>query len=408
MAWRRTSRCAADAWSSIASDGCSRPPRRWPRCSARPARQRVARDAAVDAAARRGRLPEDPQRRARRSHCRRRPRLSRHRDRDRQRRIVGSPRARGCSPPARRSTKRRTPSLAGYVAGAAVSTSRCIGRLRLDGDTLLYPVGGRVEAERRPRSATSSSAAASRTRRKRSRPSRCSAGLIGSEAAIVVGNADGSAWTDLIERGDRRADPRRRPRSAVGLPTRRACRASSRGRRRFDSTPWIVAIEFPRAVVLAPRDRLARRVVGDRVHVAADRRRDRLGDHAADHHAAAPRHRSRRRGGRVAARHVHVDIDRARRDRTARRFVQHHDRARRAGAPRARAARRAADRGAERGQSRARSRSAIPCRTTCARRCARLSASCRSSRRITATSLDADGAPLARARQGQRARAWAS
>ena len=57
--------------------------------------------------------------------------------------------------------------------------------------------------------------------------------------------------------------------------------------------------------------------------VAADCDRRRLGDHAADHHAAAPGHRGRRGGGGVAAACARRDRSR-RRDRPARGFVQHH------------------------------------------------------------------------------------
>jgi len=147
-------------------------------------------------------------------------------------------------------------SHAGYVQELQ-SREPIIGRLRLEGGTLLYPVGGRVEDN----GATLGYVV---ERRRISNPSQTQqtigllSGLIGSEAAIVVGNADGSAWSDLtaavtgvpIRSGDvdRLSEYERpgRPRSFAWAKT-------------IDATPWMVAIEFPRNVVLAPADRLARR-----------------------------------------------------------------------------------------------------------------------------------------------------
>ncbi len=83
-------------------------------------------------------------------------------------------------------------------------------------------------------------------------------GLIGNQAAIVVGNADGSAWTDLTK-----------PISGVPIAQDSAGRLLDYQRpgmprvlswaRAIDNTPWLVAIEFPRDVVIAPADRLIRR-----------------------------------------------------------------------------------------------------------------------------------------------------
>ena len=132
-----------------------------------------------------------------------------------------------------------------------------IGRLRVEGESLFYPVGGRLEEN-------GATIGYLIERRRISNPSQTQqtvgllAGLIGSEAAIVVGNADGSAWSDLT-------------RAVAGVPIRgdgldrlwvyeRAGRPRSFAwAKAIEATPWMVAIEFPQNVVLAPADRLARR-----------------------------------------------------------------------------------------------------------------------------------------------------
>ena len=137
-------------------------------------------------------------------------------------------------------------------------TTAIIGRLRIEGQTLAYPVGGRIEDNGQTLGYIVE-------RRRISNPSQTQqtiallSGLIGNRAAIVVGNDDGSAWTDLTKTVTdvpiARADAGRlldyqRP----GIPRVLAWA------RTIDATPWLVAIEFPRDVVLAPADRLVRRV----------------------------------------------------------------------------------------------------------------------------------------------------
>jgi signal transduction histidine kinase len=136
-------------------------------------------------------------------------------------------------------------------------TSAVVGRLRLEGDFLAYPVGGRLEQN-------GQTAGYVVERRRLSNPSQTQqtiallSGLIGSEAAIVVGNDDGSAWTNLTQPvagvpiarddTDRLLDYQR-----PGTPQVLAWA------RPIDATPWLVAIEFPRDVVVTPADRLIRR-----------------------------------------------------------------------------------------------------------------------------------------------------
>src|SRR5687767_7865514 len=136
-------------------------------------------------------------------------------------------------------------------------TTAVIGRLRVEGDFLAYPVGGRLEQN-------GQTVGYVVERRRISNPSQTQqtsallSGLIGSEAAIVVGNDDGSAWTNLTQPvagvpiakddTDRLLDYQR-PGTPQVLAWARA----------IDATPWLVAIEFPRNVVVTPADRLVRR-----------------------------------------------------------------------------------------------------------------------------------------------------
>ena len=136
-------------------------------------------------------------------------------------------------------------------------TTSVIGRLRLEGDRLAYSVGGRIEENGRTLGYVVE-------RRRLSNPSQTQqtiallTGLIGNQAAIVVGNDDGSAWTDLTK-----------PVTGVPITQRSTDRLLDYERaalpnvfawaRVIEGTPWLVAIEFPRDVVLAPADRLVRR-----------------------------------------------------------------------------------------------------------------------------------------------------
>jgi signal transduction histidine kinase len=131
--------------------------------------------------------------------------------------------------------------------------SAFIGPLRSEGDGLIYPVGGRVEAEgellgfiverRRISNATQTNQTVGLL-----------SGLIGNEASIVIGNQDGSAWTNLI------ATVHGIPITAAGgerlweyqLAGRPAVYAWAAP---IPLTPWIIAIEMPRAGVLQPAQR---------------------------------------------------------------------------------------------------------------------------------------------------------
>jgi signal transduction histidine kinase len=137
--------------------------------------------------------------------------------------------------------------LAELAAGPAV-----IGKIRPEGEGLLYPVGGRVQSD-------GVTLGYLVERRRITNPSQTVqtiallSGFIGSQASIVAGNADGSAWTDLTKKvsgvpinGSGRLWDYQRE----GMPRTFAWATP------IPNTPWIVAIEFPRAVVLEPTQRL--------------------------------------------------------------------------------------------------------------------------------------------------------
>jgi signal transduction histidine kinase len=128
-----------------------------------------------------------------------------------------------------------------------------IGRFRRHGQEVAYPVGGRVSHDGQPIGYVVE-------RRRMTNPTQSRqtvdllTGLIGNQASMLIGNADGSAWSDLataipdvpIRGGDRAQlwDYQR-----AGMPRTFAWATP------IAATPWAVAIEFPRDVVLAPSQR---------------------------------------------------------------------------------------------------------------------------------------------------------
>ena len=146
--------------------------------------------------------------------------------------------------------------LAGYLEELGGSAP-VIGRLRSEAGGIAYPVGGRIEDGGQVLGYVVE-------RRRIANPSQTQqtiailASLIGNEASIVVGNADGSVWSDLVH-----------PVGGVPITAGDTGRLLEYARdamprllsyaRAIDATPWVVAVEFPRAVVLAPADRLIRR-----------------------------------------------------------------------------------------------------------------------------------------------------
>jgi signal transduction histidine kinase len=153
----------------------------------------------------------------------------------------------------------------GELTGDALASHRqelqgrdaIVGRLRPGDDGIYYTVGGRVEQDGAPLGYLVE-------RRRIDNPSQTQqtidllTNFIGGDAALLIGNADGSAWSDLqaaltdvpiaatdVNRLLDYQRPGAPPTLAWAMP--------------IAFTPWLVAIEFPRDVVLAPADRLVRR-----------------------------------------------------------------------------------------------------------------------------------------------------
>jgi signal transduction histidine kinase len=141
-----------------------------------------------------------------------------------------------------------------HLAQLTAANTGVIGALQQGTDTLFYPVGGRIDAAGELLGYVVE-------RRRISNPAQTQqtvallSGLIGNEASIVIGNRDGSAWTNLSQLvtgipittpGAERLWDYQRP----GMPPTLAWATP------IPLTPWIIAIEFPRATVLAPTQRL--------------------------------------------------------------------------------------------------------------------------------------------------------
>jgi signal transduction histidine kinase len=127
-----------------------------------------------------------------------------------------------------------------------------IGRLRMFADGLRYPVGG-------PLSADGSAIGYVVERRVISNPSQARqtvqllTGLIGNEATMLVGNADGSLWSNL--ESPVRDVPITLGQDRLWDYKRTGMRRAFAWATPIASTPWVTAIEFPRDVVLAPSQR---------------------------------------------------------------------------------------------------------------------------------------------------------
>jgi signal transduction histidine kinase len=133
-----------------------------------------------------------------------------------------------------------------------------IGRLRQFAEGLRYPVGG-------PLSDAGQVIGFVVERRRISNPTQTMqtvallTGLIGNQATLVLGNTDGSTWSDLSAQVSDLPIDARQVRlwdyQRAGHPRTLAWTQP------IDATPWAVAIEFPYDVVLAPSQRLLWRLL---------------------------------------------------------------------------------------------------------------------------------------------------
>ena len=127
-----------------------------------------------------------------------------------------------------------------------------IGKLRQFDDGLRYPVGGRVSENGQVLGYVVE-------RRRITNPAQTRqvvailTGLIGNEATMVIGNTDGSAWSDLVTPiPDLPIDgtaPRLWDYRRAGMPRTLAWATP------IAQSPWAVAIEFPLDVILEPSRR---------------------------------------------------------------------------------------------------------------------------------------------------------
>ena len=146
--------------------------------------------------------------------------------------------------------------VADYRRDLPLTNDATIGRLRLFGDGPRYPVGGAVAENGQTLGYVVE-------RRRINNPAQTRqtiqllTGLIGSEATMLLGNADGSIWSDLesstrdlrVTASEGRLWDYRR----AGRPRTFAWATP------INATPWAVAIEFPRDVVLEPSQRFITR-----------------------------------------------------------------------------------------------------------------------------------------------------
>jgi signal transduction histidine kinase len=146
-----------------------------------------------------------------------------------------------------------------YKNDLPVTDDAAIGHLREYEDGLRYPVLGRLSQDGQTLGYVVE-------RRRITNPAQTRqtvallTGLIGNEATMVIGNADGSTWSDLVttirDVPINGRDSRLWDYARAGMPRTFAWATP------IASTPWAVAIEFPRNVVLAPTQRFLFRSIG--------------------------------------------------------------------------------------------------------------------------------------------------
>jgi signal transduction histidine kinase len=83
--------------------------------------------------------------------------------------------------------------------------------------------------------------------------------LIGSDATLFLGNADGSQWTDL-ERPVAAPLPKRDTSRAIQLYTRANGKRYLMSAASIPRTPWVVAVDFPFSGIMAPVDSFSQRI----------------------------------------------------------------------------------------------------------------------------------------------------
>ncbi len=155
-------------------------------------------------------------------------------------------------------TPTRSIATSGQVEGvqwASQVDTGLVGRLQLGGDSLMYPVSVLIQGHSGPlgyvvqwRRATSSPKSREATLQ-----------LIGSGAALYVGNDRGDFWTDLLGQA---AKPPVDVRNAPGILTYERPQSGDvmAAARSLTPLPWVVLIEFPERVVGAPATAFIRKL----------------------------------------------------------------------------------------------------------------------------------------------------
>ncbi len=144
------------------------------------------------------------------------------------------------------------PLLDAYKKDLQLLDDAAIGHLRNFDDGLRYRVGGRVTHDGLPIGYVVE-------RRRISNPAQTRqtitllTGLIGNQATMLIGNADGTAWSNLVTTIEdlpiNGAESRLWDYRRAGMSPTLAWATPIAG------TPWAVAIEFPRAAILEPSQR---------------------------------------------------------------------------------------------------------------------------------------------------------
>jgi signal transduction histidine kinase len=142
------------------------------------------------------------------------------------------------------------------VQWAAQVDTGLVGRLQLGGDSLIFPVSALVLGHGGPlgyvvqwRRATSSPKSREGTLQ-----------LIGSGAALYVGNDRGDFWTDLVGQAPKPPVDVRNARGLLSYDRPESGRVMAAARS-LTPLPWVVLVEFPERVVAAPVHGFIRRLL---------------------------------------------------------------------------------------------------------------------------------------------------
>ncbi|HET7790033.1 MAG TPA: HAMP domain-containing sensor histidine kinase [Gemmatimonadales bacterium] len=133
------------------------------------------------------------------------------------------------------------------LAAVSAGDSGVVGGFQAIGDSIAYPVAAPVKVNGRVRGYVIQWWKVANTPQQREQTSQ----LIGSRSRLYIGNADGDVWTDL---GARVPGPPVDVGKATGVLRyqREGLGPVLAAAKRVVAAPWIVVVEFPESVVLAP------------------------------------------------------------------------------------------------------------------------------------------------------------